>query len=481
VQRKFITNLALLLFLNFLIKPFWLFGIDRTVQNSVLAEDYGIYFTLFNFSMLFNILLDVGITNFNNKNIAQHKQLLTKYLTGIVAFKFVLAGVYFIITFVAGYISGYDSQRFYMLLFLAINQFLISFVQYLRSNIAGLQLFALDSLLSVLDKSLLIIFCLILFKGNLVDPEIELMHFVYAQTLAYSITLVVVFGAVLSKSKQFKLKLNRPFSIMILKQTYPYALLVLTMTFYYRVDAIMLDMMLDDGEIQAAIYAQAYRLMDASNQIGVLFAALLLPMFANMIKYNKKLDDLVKLSFSLIFLPAIVVAIFSFSFSNEIMELMYNSNIKDSARVLSMLMFCFVAIASTYIFGTLLTANGSLKTLNKLAIGGMLLNLVLNFILIPQFKAEGSAIASLVTQTLIVVAQVFIVKKVFNFKVNYKFIGSIILYVIMLIVLVYGIEIYVSSFLIQLITFVLASIILALLMRIVNFKKMAQILVDREI
>ena len=113
------------------------------------------------------------------------------------------------------------------------------------------------------------------------------------------------------------------------------------------------------------------------------------------------------------------------------MELMYNSNIKDSARVLSMLMFCFVAIASTYIFGTLLTANGSLKTLNKLAIGGMLLNLVLNFILIPHFKAEGSAIASLVTQTLIVVAQVFIVKKVFNFKVNYKFIGSIILYVIM--------------------------------------------------
>ena len=72
MQRKFITNLALLLFLNFLIKPFWLFGIDRTVQNSVLAEDYGIYFTLFNFSMLFNILLDVGITNFNNKNIAQH-------------------------------------------------------------------------------------------------------------------------------------------------------------------------------------------------------------------------------------------------------------------------------------------------------------------------------------------------------------------------------------------------------------------------
>jgi O-antigen/teichoic acid export membrane protein len=480
VQKKFITNLALLLLLNVLIKPFWLFGIDRTVQNSVSPEDFGVYFTLFNFSMLFNILLDVGITNFNNKNIAQHKQLLTKYLSGIVAFKFVLAAVYFLVTFVVGYLSGYDSERFYMLLFLAINQFLISFVQYLRSNIAGLQLFALDSLLSVLDKSLLIIFCSVLLFSNFFDTEFELIHFVYAQTLAYSITLIVVFGAVLLNSDQFKLKLNKPFSLMILKQTYPYAFLVLTMTFYYRLDAIMLDMMLEDGELQAAIYAQAYRLMDASNQIGVLFAALLLPMFANMIMKKQKIDDLVKLSFSLIFLPAIVAAIFCYSYANEIMGLMYKGN-TDASEVLILLMFCFVAIASTYIFGTLLTANGSLRTLNKLAIGGMFLNLTLNYILIPIFKAEGSAIASLITQSLIVVAQIFIVKKVFNFRINYLFILSLFSYIILLGASIYYINIYVSGLYIQLGLFVVLSIILALVMKIINVKKMFQILVSKEL
>lgn len=480
MQKKFITNLGLLLLLNVLIKPFWLFGIDRTVQNSVSAEDYGVYFTLFNFSMLFNILLDVGITNFNNKNIAQHKQLLTKYLSGIVAFKLLLAVVYFLITFVVGYLSGYDSERFYLLLFLAINQFLISFIQYLRSNIAGLQLFALDSFLSVLDKSLLIIFCSVLLWGNFFEEKFEIIQFVYAQTLAYTITLVIVFVAVFSKLDQFKLKLNKPFSFMLLKQTYPYALLVLTMTFYYRVDAIMLDMMLSDGELQTAIYAQAYRLMDASNQIGVLFAALLLPMFANMIKHNKKLEELVKLSFSLVFLPAIVVAIFSSSFSKEIMGLMYEGN-TNASEVFVILMFCFVAIASTYIFGTLLTANGSLKILNQLAIGGMVLNLVLNFILIPSLKAEGSAMASLVTQSLIVVAQLFIVKKVFNFKINYTFILSLLLYVLLLIVLLYGIETSFSGIFIQLGIFVTLAIITAFLMRIINLKRMISIVMKKEL
>jgi len=480
VQKKFITNLGLLLFLNFLIKPFWLFGIDRKVQNIVNAEEYGTYFTLFTFSILFNIILDFGITNFNNRNISQNKQLLTKYFSGIVLFKFLLAIIYLIITFIAGFVMGYESDRFFMLLFLSINQFLISFIHYLRSNIAGLQLFALNSLLSVLDKTIIIILCVVLIWGNLFDTQFELIHFVYAQTLGYILTAIIVFGIVLSKTREFKLKLNKSFSLLILKQTYPYAVLVLAMTFYYRIDVVMLDSMLDDGEVQAAIYAQGYRLMDAATQIGVLFSTLLLPMFASMIKNNKKVVDLVKLSFSLIFVPSISLAIACFFFSEEITSTLYEGS-TEAAQVLGILMFCFVAIATTYIFGTLLTANGSLRTLNKLAIGGMLLNVVLNLVLIPTYKAEGSAVASLITQVLIVVIQIMIVKKVFAFKVNYKFIGTVVLYVITLILLIQGIQIYVSEFFIQFVLFILIAGVLALIMRIINLKNMVLIFSNKEL
>lgn len=480
MQKKFITNLGLLLLLNFLIKPFWLFGIDRTVQNIVNAEDYGTYFALFNFSVLFNIVLDLGITNFNNRNISQNKHLLTKYFSGIVVFKLLLAIAYLLITFVAGYFVGYESDRFYMLLYLSINQFLISFIHYLRSNIAGLQLHALNSLLSVLDKSIIILFCAVLLWGNVFDTQFELMHFVYAQSIAYLITSVIVFAIVLSKTQQFKIKINRAFSLLILKQTYPYAVLVLAMTFYYRIDAVMLDYMLEDGEKQAAIYAKGYRLMDAATQIGVLFATLLLPMFANMIKNNKNVVDLVKLSFSLIFVPSIIIAVACYFFSNEITALLYKGS-TDASQVLGVLMFCFVAIATTYIFGTLLTANGSLKTLNKLAIGGMVLNVILNLVLIPSFKAEGSAVASLITQLLIVVIQIIIVKNVFNFSVNYKFIGSILLFVLLILGLVIGVQNYILSFPIQFMVFVFVSGTLALVLKIIDIKKMLQLFTNKEL
>ena len=82
-NRKFITNLLILLCLNLLIKPFWILGIDRTIQNTVGTESYGFYFAIFNLTFLFNILLDFGITNFNNKNIAQNNHLLNKHFSGI--------------------------------------------------------------------------------------------------------------------------------------------------------------------------------------------------------------------------------------------------------------------------------------------------------------------------------------------------------------------------------------------------------------
>jgi len=106
MQKKFIANLGFLLLLNLLIKPFWLFGIDRAVQNATGAEAYGQYYALFNFSLLLNILLDLGITNFNNRNISMNRQLLQKHISGIITLRLLLATLYIIISMVAALIIG---------------------------------------------------------------------------------------------------------------------------------------------------------------------------------------------------------------------------------------------------------------------------------------------------------------------------------------------------------------------------------------
>ncbi|MBT3382511.1 MAG: oligosaccharide flippase family protein [Prolixibacteraceae bacterium] len=431
MKRKFVTNLLLLLFLNLLIKPFWIFGIDRTVQNMVGDQSYGLYFALFNFSMILNIFLDVGITSYNNRNIARHNFLLPKHLSNIVGLKFLLAIVYTIFSLGIAAIIGYNKIQFHLLFFLIFNQFLISFTLYLRSNISALHLFRTDSLISVLDRSFMIIICSILLFTNVLGGNFSIEWFVYAQTAAYVLTSLITFAIVLGKSGRIKIQFNLKFFLVFLRKSYPYALLILLMSFYNRIDSVMIERILPDpiGKEQAGIYAQSFRLLDAVSMFGVLFAGLLLPIFSKMIKQKEEVGQMVKLSYTLLIVPAIIIAISSVYYNQEIMAALYKSNTEHSSGILGILMIGFVGIATTYIFGTLLTANGSLKYLNIMAFSGMVLNVVLNLILIPRYHAFGSAYASLTTQIFTAAIQVVLVIVIFKMKPEIKFIIQLLMFV----------------------------------------------------
>jgi len=477
LKRKFVTNLILLLFLNLLVKPFWIFGIDRTVQNTVGDENYGLYFALFNFSMLLNILLDVGITNYNNRNIAQHNFLLPKHLSNIIGLKLILALVYAVFTLGVAAVIGYNNVQFHLLIFLIFNQFLISFILYLRSNISALHLFRTDSLVSVLDRTLMIIICSLLLFTNIFEIEFTINWFVYAQTIAYVLTVFITLGIVLGKSGKINLRFDFPFFRVFLRKSYPYALLILLMSFYNRIDSVMLERLLPHpvGKEQAGIYAQAFRLLDAVSMFGVLFAGLLLPIFSKMIKQKEKVGEMVKLSYTLLVVPAIIIAVSSIYYSHQIMGVLYKSNTDSSAGLLGILMTGFIGIATTYIFGTLLTANGSMKQLNLMAFAGMVLNLTLNVLLIPRFQAFGSAYASLTTQLFTGGIQLALALIIFRIRPGATFVIQLIVFIGVVVVLG-TLSKYIDRWFIGYLSMILGSVIFAVLLKLFNLKDLYKII-----
>ncbi len=407
-----------MLFLNFLVKPFYILGIDAEIQNRVGAEDYGMYFSLLGFTFLFTIFLDVGIVNFTTRTISQQPFLIQKYFSKVFSLRIFLALIYGVLVLIIGGIIGYNQSEIYLLLWLIFNQILAGFTLYFRSNLTGLLLFKYDSIVSVLDRFLLIIICSILLWGGVTTEPFQIYWFVYAQTFAYGVSAITALIFLLSNQKLKKLNWDKLFSMAILRQSAPYALLILLMTFYYRADSVMLERMLEDGKTQAGIYANGFRFFEAANNIAFLFASLLLPLFSNLLKNKKPVTSLVKIASSILIPGAILVAITCFLFSQQLIDARYINSTFQSGQVFGILMICFVFISTTYIFGTLLTANGNLKTLNKIAFGGVVLNIILNLILIPKYQAYGAAIASLITQGLTTIAQVWLCKSYFNLKMN---------------------------------------------------------------
>lgn len=406
MNREFLSNLVFLVIVNLMIKPFYLFGIERTVQNTVDQAEYGYYFALFNLAYLLQIINDLGIQYFNTQRISKRRELLQKYFPNMLLLKMALGLVFLLVVGLSAKLLGYPNAGFVLLGIIAFNQILGSLVLYLRSNISGLGWYRQDSLMSVTDKVILIIVMSALLWLPGLRPHFRIEWFALAQTLSLGLTALFCWRLLRGRLPGLRFRWQPRLLAITLRFSYPYALAVFLMTAYTRLDGVMIERLLPDGAHEAAVYASAYRLLDASNMIGFLFAGLLLPMFARLIRQMDALLELVLFSFQLIWTFALSLALATWWYRTPLMTLLYDRADAYSGQVLGYLMVSFTAICGGYIFGSLIAAEGRMRQMNKVYAGSLVLNFALNLYLIPRYKAQGAAIATLSTQYLVFLSQV---------------------------------------------------------------------------
>lgn len=404
--------------LNLLIKPVAIFGIDAAVQNRVGAENYGIYFTLLNFSFLFNILMDFGINNFTTKSIAQYPNAATSYLGKMIGFRFVLFVFYAVISFSIALVLGWNQQELFLLSFLVLNQFFVTLIAYARSHFGGLLMFKTEALISVLDRALLIIFCGILLYTPLTDQPFRIEWFIWIQTFCYGTTFLIAFTLLIRKIGVPKVKHKSLFSYAVIRRSIPYAILILLMMIYTRVDSVMIERLHPNGKEEAGFYAQGFRLLDAFFMFAMIFSNLLFPIFSKMFAEKQPLQSLLSTSGKLLIGGAITIAIITFFHSELILGWIYEDHVLASAGAFQLLMLSFVGMCTGLIFGTLLTANGSLRFLNTVSAFGIVANFTVNFFLIPEYGAFGAALATLITQSFVALVQVIYCTRFFSLPVS---------------------------------------------------------------
>lgn len=431
MRKKFATNLVFLLAANFIVKPFWIFGIDRVVQNRVGPEEYGLYFAVFNYSFLFSIILDFGLNNFNNRAVSRSPSRLGGYFTNLFLLKLFLSIIYTALTFLFASASGYTDVQLKLLLSLILNQILLSVILFFRSNLAATQRFKTDALVSVMDRLLTIVFCGWLLWFSALKNNFEIAWFIHAQTLALLLTALTAGILVLSKTKII-LEIWQPkFSRSVLLSSAPFALLALLMSIYSRTDAIMIERLLPNGKQEAGIYAASFRLLDAANQFGYLFSVLLLPMFAALIRQKSPVNQLIKFSAELILAGSVTLSVSCVFFGDEIMQLLYPRADEHWHRIFPLIILTFIPMSSVYVFGTALTAKGSMKHLNVIALFGVLLNVALNLMAIPKYGAYGAAWATLITQGIVALLHIGVAIQILHLRYTTSLAARVVAFVLL--------------------------------------------------
>ena len=403
------------------------------IQKEV-GEDYGLYFALLNSTLILNIILDFGISNYNNRKVSINNNRFSRYFKNILIIRLLLSVLYLFILQLWGVLGGYSGNEKWMLFLLGLTQVFLSSILYIRSNFTAFGRFKLDSLFSVLDRLFMIggVLYLLVNKG---DYGVTIKNFIYVQVLGYGISFIIGLFTLLLLGRPGLPKLEKRFAKMLLIKSAPYALIVILMAAYHSVDSVMIERILSDGKQEASYYAQGMRILMALNNYAYLFAVLLLPMFSKILAKKERVQSLISTSSALLIYGVSSLSILLAYYSEDVIALCYGkfnggeyfinselnidavTNMDDiyySSDIFKLLIFGIIPMSINYCFGTLITASGNMKLLNKIAASSLTLNVILNLVLIPSYGAYGAAFASLITQSFSGVFQIGFAVKLFH-------------------------------------------------------------------
>jgi O-antigen/teichoic acid export membrane protein len=427
LRAKFTQNILLLLVINFLIKPIYVLFIDAEVQNQVGTESYGVYFALFNFCFIFQILLDMGIVTYNSKQLSQNRDQGAAYFSDILGTKIFLIIGFLSAIVLSGLLLGYPSSYFPMILGLGAVMIFQSYFVFLRSNFSALGHFKVEAWLSALDK-----FLMIFILGYLVyfSSQITIQRFIYGQ-LASMLVAVSVGMILLNQKFRLSIKFSLERSLKLLKGSWPYAMTFILMILYTRIDAVMLERMLDDNGRAAGVYATGYRLLDAVNMIGYYFSILLIPMFAKQIGDKLPVKPLADTALGFLLTIATAVTLLCWAYAPDIMGFVYDDVTAENVLVFRLLMFGFWFLSLSYLFGSMISASGDLKAFNRMLVGGIVINWALNLWLIPTEGAAGAAVATAFTQGAVFLGELVLAIRMFKLRYTVTYVLKVIVFMIL--------------------------------------------------
>jgi O-antigen/teichoic acid export membrane protein len=399
LRKKFLSDFFFIQILNLLIKPVWILVIDRKVQNILPSEDYGTYFSLTGYSLLFMIVLDLGLTNFNNREVAFDNGFYKLNFWSIIGAKTMLTLIFFILATMVGFVIGFTTNDFLIFSLLALNQSLLSFNNYLRSNISAIHKFKIDGLLSIIDRLFVVISLGVLIWTQVFPIKLNVFTFILAQTAGLFLTFLLSWVANKKYLGNADFNFDLAKIILLIKKAMPYASIIALMTIFTRLDSVLILKLLPNGRLEAAHYAMSYRLLDAGSIFGILLAGQLLPIFSSNLLNNARLILIIKWALIIVFIPALMATILCSINGNTIMGFLYPVKSLNSDGILfGILIWCVPGMVLVNIFGTLLTAAGQLKRINQLAIAACLINIFGNLLFISTFGLRVVAITAVITQ-----------------------------------------------------------------------------------
>ena len=368
------------------------------------ASDFGIMSFAISFSTMINIFLDLGIGTYATRNISRKNKLASEYLGKLIPLKILLTFLILFISLIILILMGKNYLSTIITLIFVLEIAFMSFSGLLQGVFQAFGKIKYQAIGNIIYSFMLLIFVFITIYFKL-----GLIFIACSYALSFLILFIYSYKKTLKNITVPKFKIDYNFCKKAVKLSIPFALTGFFYTIYFSIDTVMLSYL--SGDYATGIYNASYKIINVLTTFFPVYQAVVFPLMSKLFEGS---EDLLKLSYSksvkylLIIIMPITLGISLYA--TPLVTLIYGSDYIMSGPVMQVLVwtvgFLFVNGAAS----TLLNASNKEVSVTKIYCVAALFNVGLNLILIPSFSYHGAALATVISEILICVLMVYVVR-----------------------------------------------------------------------
>lgn len=403
--QKITKNIGVMLISQILNFSFGFFTIMYTARY-LGADGFGIISLALSITAILGILIDMGLNTLTIREIARNNSLSNKYISNIILMKIILALLIFGILTITLKIIGYSEIITSVIYVITLSVIISSFSGLFNAIFQAHEKIEYLSISSILSSALMLLFTILGVYYNL-----EIVYFAAIYVITNSILLIFILIMFVSQFSLPKLEIDLNFWKSKLKEAWPFGLISLSGMLYTYIDSIILSII--DGNVVVGWYNAAYRLMFIILFIPTSVNTAIFPVMSRFFKKSSKesLNLLYERYFKYMIIIGIPLGFGTTILAENIILLIFGTGYTQSIIALRILVWAIVFTFAGAPYIQLLQSINKQLIITKISTICLMINIILNFILIPYWSYVGASLATLITEMLIVTSIILVAQK----------------------------------------------------------------------
>lgn len=381
------------------------------VSRQLGVDEAGIYFLAVSFATLFGRIAYWGLDQLLTREVARAPGRANQFMVNFVVVRAVLAGLMVAVLYAVVVWLGYAPHTSRIILLVGLTILPDSLINIYQSVFMAHEQMGYLAVSSLLNGIVRVVAGVLALAGGFGLEGVAL-----GLLLASVSTLALLMYLVRMRLFRPAWSIDWAFSRRQLSAGFPFLLIGMFFILDNQLDVVLLSRLQD--EYQVGLYGAASTVISALILIPFAFQTAVFPVMSRLYATAPTvLERLYDQSLKYLILAGLPIAVGVTMLASEIVMLAFGSEFAPSARVLQILIWSLFLIFLNVPNSRLLVASDRQRTIAMFLLTSLTINVALNLLLIPRWGATGSALARVIsTSVLFVMVARFIFRHVYRFN-----------------------------------------------------------------